>query len=211
MWLIRNMRLALVAWLVLSPTLTAVVRGRQEEVSIGPDVSFVLDLLSPLSTSNNVEGDKFECKVLSPSEYAGAVVSGHIRKVKSAGKGKGKSELDLAFDKLTFADGRAGDFNAQITEVYEVENIGNEGRADTEGAIKGKSRVKISVKRAAAGAAAGAALGGIFGGPKGAAIGAAVGAGIGATTTLATEGPNLEFKAGTKFSVRTNARRRRPQ
>ena len=199
----------IIACLLLGTAATASGERQAEEVVIGADISFILELLSPLSTANNNKDDKFECKVLSPSEYAGAVVSGHIRKVKNAGKGSGKSELDLAFDTITLADGKSGRFNAQIKEVYDVENIGNEGRADKEGTVKGKSRVKISVKRAALGAAAGAVLGGVFGGAKGAAAGAALGAGIGVTTTLAVEGPNLEFKEGTKFSVSTNAQPRR--
>lgn len=206
----RSIKAVIVGTCLLLTSASAAFDRRQEgEVVVNADTSFVLELLSPLSTTTNRNGDKFECKVLSPSEYAGAVVSGHIRKVKSAGKGKGKSELDLAFESITLTGGEMGGFNAQITEVYEVENVGNEGRADTEGAVKGKSRVKIGVKRAAAGAAAGAVLGGVFGGAKGAAAGAIIGAGIGVTTTLAIEGPNLEFKEGTKFSVRTNAPPRR--
>ena len=205
----RSIKFVAIVACLLMAAATASGGRQKEEVAIRADRSFILELLSPLSTANNNKDDKFECKVLSPFEYEGAVVSGHIRKVKNAGKGTGKSELDLAFDTITLADGRSGSFNAQIKEVYDVENIGNEGRADKEGTVKGKSRVKISVKKAALGATAGAILGGVFGGPKGAMAGAAIGAGIGATTTLAVEGPNLEFREGTKFSVHTNAQPRR--
>lgn len=202
---LRSLKLVAVACIVLASASASPCLARQDEVAIDADASFILQLLSPLSTLNNRDGDKFECKVLSPSEYAGAVVSGYVRKVKNAGKGKGKSQIDLAFDRITLADGRAGDFNAQIMEVYDVENVGDNGRADVEGQVKGKPRTKVTVKRAAAGAATGAVIGGVFGGLKGAAAGAIIGAGVGAATTLAAEGPNLEFREGTKFSVRTNA------
>lgn len=38
-----------------------------------------------------------------------------------------------------------------------------------------------------------------------AAVGALFGAGAAMTTTMAMEGPNLEFKTGTQFTVLTNA------
>ncbi len=176
-----------------------------EEITVPRDTVFALQLLSPISTETNKEDDKFDCKVLSPVQYAGAIVSGHLRKVKSAGKGKGKSEIDLAFDTITLTDGRAGKFNAQVKEVNEVANAGNQGVADPEGTVTGKSRVKVGIKRAAVGAGIGAGIGAVLGGAKGAAAGAAIGAGVGVTSTLATEGPNLEFKTGTQFTVTLNS------
>jgi hypothetical protein len=123
-----------------------------DEMLVEKDATFALELLSPLSTEVSHKGDKFECKVLSPAQLAGSIVSGHIRKVKSSGKGKGKSEMDLAFDTITLADGRIGGFNATVLEVNDVAHAGNEGVADNEGTVKGKSRVKIGVKRAVTGA-----------------------------------------------------------
>lgn len=179
------------------------------ELLVEKDVTFALELLSPLSTEASHKGDKFECKVLSPAHLAGGIVSGHIRKVKSSGKGKGKSEMDLAFDTITLPDGRMGGFNATVLEVNDVAHAGKEGVADNEGTVKGKSRVKIGVKRAVAGALIGGVIGGLIGGGKGAAAGVAIGAGVGVTSTLATEGPNLEFKTGTQFTVKTDSPSRR--
>lgn len=179
------------------------------ELLVEKDATIALELLSPLSTEVSKKGDKFECKVLSPAQLAGSIVSGHIRKVKSSPKGKGKSEMDLAFDTITFADGRTGGFNATVVEVNDVAHAGNEGAADKEGTVKGKSRVKIGVKRAVTGALIGAGIGALLGGPKGAAAGAAIGASVGVTSTLATEGPNLEFRTGTQFTVKTDSSSRR--
>jgi hypothetical protein len=180
-------------------------QGGAAQVLVPKDTTFALELLSPISTKTNKKGDKFECKVLSPVEYAGAVVSGHLRKVKNSGKANGKSEMDMAFDTITLSDGRVAGFNAQVKEVNDVANAANAGLADPEGTVKGKSRVKISVKRAAAGALIGGLIGGAVAGPKGAIVGAAIGAGVAVTSKLATEGPNLEFKAGTQFTVTTNS------
>lgn len=186
------------------------VRSKPDgEVLVEKNATIALELLSPLSTEVSQKGDQFECKVLSPAQLAGSIVSGHIRKVKNSGKGKGKSEMDLAFDTITLSDGRMGGFNATVLEVNDVAHAGKEGVADNEGTVKGKSRVKIGVKRAVAGALIGGVIGGLIAGGKGAAAGVAIGAGVGVTSTLATEGPNLEFKTGTQFTVKTDSPSRR--
>lgn len=180
------------------------------EVIVPKDLTLSLELLSPISTAINQKGDKFTCKVLAPAEYADATVSGYIKSVKNAGKANGSSKLDLAFESITLKDGRDGNFNAQVTEVYDVANVSDEGQADQEGTVKSKSsRVKVSVKRAAAGALVGALIGGAIAGGKGAALGAAIGASVGVTSVLVADGPNLEFKQGTRFKVLTNGPSRR--
>jgi hypothetical protein len=177
----------------------------EDEIKVPKDMNFMLELLSPISTATNQKQDSFSCKVLAPEGYVGAVVGGYIRKLKRSGKANKRSEIDLAFDSIVLPDGRTGGFNAQIVEVYEVTNTGNDGRADTEGTVKAKSRVKVSIKRAVAGALIGGIIGGIVAGGQGAAIGAAIGAGVGVTSVLAIDGPDLEFKQGTQFKVLTNA------
>jgi len=195
--------------LILSGPRPALGQGEAGEVLVPKDTTFALELLSPISTKTNKKGDRFDCKVLSPVEYAGAIVSGHIRRVKNAGKANGKSEIDMTFDTITLGDGRVAGFNAQVKEVNEVVNARDGGVADAEGTVKGKSRVKVSVKRAVMGAAIGAGLGALLGGPKGAVMGAAIGASAGVASVMAVEGPNLEFNAGTQFTALTNAPSRR--
>jgi hypothetical protein len=177
----------------------------QGEIKVEQGMTFVLELLSPISTATNQKGDSFSCKVSDTGNYAGATVGGYIKSLKRSGKANKKSEMNLAFDSITMPDGRTGGFNAQIVEVYEVAATGSDGRADTEGTVKAKSRVKVSVKRAVAGALIGALIGGIIAGGQGAAAGAAIGASVGVTSVLATDGPDLEFKQGTQFKVLTNA------
>lgn len=181
--------------------------GQQEqaELKIEQGLTFTLELLSPISTATNHKGDSFSCKVSSPAAYAGAIVGGHIKSLKRSGKANKKSEINLAFDSITMPDNRDGGFNAQIVEVYEVAGTGNDGRADTEGTVKAKSRVKVSVKRAVAGALIGALIGGAIAGAQGAAAGAAIGASVGVTSVLAIDGPDLQFNQGTQFKVLTNA------
>ena len=176
-----------------------------QDLPIAPNTKLSVELLSPISTATNKKGDKFSGKILTPAEYAGAIVEGRIRNLKHSGKANKDSHLDLAFERVTLADGRNADFTATVVEVFDVVNAANDGRADNEGTVRSKSTtVKTSVKRAAVGALIGGLIGGALAGGKGAVIGAAIGAGVGATTTLATKGPDLAFKQGTQFTIVCN-------
>lgn len=206
MLFLKNGTIALlVSCIALAPCSFAQAQREKKEVLVPKDVKLAVEILSPLSTKTNQKGDKFSCRVLAPAEYSNSLVTGHIRKAKSSGKAKGKSEMDLGFDTITFPDGRVGTFNAQVLEVFDVVDAGEQGRADNEGAVKGKSTVKRDALKIGVATAIGALLGGILLGGKGAAIGAAVGAGIGVSTTLATKGPDLEFNQGTQLTLVTNS------
>ena len=177
----------------------------QPELLIPAKTKLSLQLLSPVSTATSKKGDKFNCKILTPVEFAGAVVEGHVRSVKRSGKADKESKIDLAFDRVTLTNGRAANFSATVLEVFDVVNVKDQGRADDEGTIRNKSTaIKTSFKRAAVGALIGALVGGAIAGGQGAAVGAAIGASVGVTTTLAMKGPDLEFKTGTEFTVETD-------
>jgi hypothetical protein len=196
---------ALFAFVVIVALCNSTFASNNPELLIPANTKVSIELLSPISTATGKKGDKFTCKVLTPAEYSGAIVEGHIRNVKRSGKANKDSKIDLAFDRIVLVDGRLADFNATVVEVFDVPSIGDQGRADNEGLIRNKSTtVKTSIKRAAIGALIGAVVGGVVAGGQGAAVGAAIGAGLGVTTTLATRGPDLEFKAGTQFTVVTN-------
>jgi len=203
----RRFKIGFIALLVFQFSLSPLVGYAYDnsELPIPANLNLSLQLLSPISTATNKKGDKFSCKVLSPAEYSGAIAEGHIRGLKHSGKASKESKLDLAFDTITLADGRTADFNATVIEVFDVVHVGDQGRADNEGTVRSKSStVKTSVKRAAGGALIGGLIGAVVAGGHGAAVGAAIGAGVGATTTLATKGPDLEFKEGTQFTVVSN-------
>jgi uncharacterized protein YcfJ len=183
-----------------------------DEVELPPPANsrMSLQLLSPISTATSKKGDKFTCKVLSPLAYAGAIVEGHIRSVNRSGKANKESKIDLAFDNITMPDGRRADLAASVVEVFEVADTANQGRADNEGMVSGRSiKMKTKVKRAATGAIIGGIVGGLVGGGQGAVVGAVIGAGLGVTTTLALKGPDLELKTGTQFTVETHGKKKK--
>jgi hypothetical protein len=198
----------LIALTIPNQMLARVPDGADLPVPASTKVS--LQLLSPISTAKSKKNDKFSCKVLTPAEYEGAIVEGHIRDLKRSGRADKDSKIDLAFDKITLPYARVEEFSATVVEVFDVVNVGDRGRADNEGTVRSRSTtVKTSIKRAAAGALLGAVISGVVAGGQGAAVGAAIGAGIGATTTLASRGPDLEFKDGTQFTVECNGPRKK--
>jgi len=198
-------RAALIVLLVLS----SVVHAGAVQIFPPPaDTKLSLQLLSPISTATNKKGDAFSCKVLTPMQYAGAIVEGHIRNAKRSGKEGKESKLDLAFDKITMPNGASADFAASVIEVFDNPDVASQGRADNEGTLSGRSiKLKTKIKRAVAGAIIGGIVGGMVGGGQGAAVGAAIGASVGVTTTIAAKGPDLEFSLGTQLTVQVNGPR----
>lgn len=171
-------------------------------VYISDGIQMKIRLNDQISTKTNKEGDRFTAVVLDPSEYADAVVEGHIAKLNKSGKASGKTELALAFDAIRLRDGRTGKFAGQVEKVYESEKVKT---VDDEGNVETGNRTKDTATRGVGGAAIGAIIGGIAGGGKGAAIGAAIGGGIGVGSVFIEGGKEMILEPGTEMLVRTAA------
>jgi len=172
------------------------------QIVIPDGVQMKIRLTSQISTKTNKEGDRFMALVLDPTDYADAVIEGHIAKLNKSGKASGKTELALAFDSIRTRDGRSGRFAAQVEKVYESETVKT---VDEEGNVETGSRTKDTATRSAGGAALGAIIGGIAGGGKGAAIGAAIGAGVGLGSVFIQGGKDLILDPGTEILIRSAA------
>lgn len=72
--------LALVMLVLVSASGARAVDGSDLLIEATTNVS--LQLLSPVSTATSRKGDKFTCKILTPAEFAGAIVEGQVRSVK---------------------------------------------------------------------------------------------------------------------------------
>jgi len=181
-------------------------QARDDRISrrpIVPDgVQMKIRLNTEINTKTNREGDKFTAVVLDPSDYAEAVIEGHIATLNKSGKATGKTELALAFDTIRLRDGRGSRFAGQVEKVYQTETVKT---VDEEGNVETGSRTKDTATRGVAGGALGAIIGGIAGGGKGAAIGAILGAGVGAGSVLVQDGKNLILEPGTEILIRTAA------
>src|SRR5262245_15319097 len=180
--------------------------GRDDRFSrrpIVPDgLQMKIRLSTEISTKTNREGDKFTAIVLDPSDYAEAVIEGHIAALTKTGKATGKTEMSLAFDTIRLRDGRGSRFAGQVERVYQSETVKT---VDEEGNVETSSRTKDTATRGVAGGALGAIIGGIAGGGKGAAIGAILGAGVGAGSVFVQGGKELVLEPGTEILIRTAA------
>ncbi|MBS1790342.1 MAG: hypothetical protein JST85_21635 [Acidobacteria bacterium] len=176
--------------------------SRRGGITVPDGVQMKVRLNDEISTKTNREGDKFTAVVLDPSDYADAVVEGHIAKLNKSGKATGKTELALVFDVIHFRDGRDGRIAAQVEKIYQSEKVKT---VDEEGNVESSSRTKDTATRTGGGAVLGAIIGGIAGGGKGAAIGAAIGAGVGAGSVFVEGGKELTLEPGTEMLIRTAA------
>jgi hypothetical protein len=164
-------------------------------VPVGTNLKVRLE--DKLSSKDSRVGDRFTATALDPVRFNEATVTGHISSIKKSGKIKGRTSMNLAFDKIRLSDGRSGTLHGYVTHVYGSDS----GTADNEGGIESGSRTKQTVKRAAIGGGAGAVLGAIVGGGKGAAIGLLIG-GAGGAGSLAVKGSKeLKLESGTELLV----------
>ncbi|HWS98906.1 MAG TPA: hypothetical protein VN256_01445 [Pyrinomonadaceae bacterium] len=161
-----------------------------------------VELLTNLSTDATQKGDRFEARVVGPPEYQGAMIEGHVSRVKRAGKVKGNSELQLTFDKIS-TNGRWTEFRAQVVEIEDTGRSEGVGEVDEEGGVKGRDRTKDDIAKVGAGAGVGAIIGAIFGGGKGAAIGAVLGGAVGTGGVLTSRGKDIRLEHGQYLRIRT--------
>ena len=176
--------------------------SRRNAIIVRDGVQMKIRLNDQISTKTNREGDKFTAVVLDPSDYADAVIEGHIAKLNKSGKASGKTELALVFDTIHLRDNRSGRFAAQVEKIYQSEKVKS---VDDEGNVESSSRTKDTAVRTGGGAVLGAIIGGVAGGGKGAAIGAAIGAGVGAGSVFIEGGKELTLEPGTEMLIRSAA------
>jgi hypothetical protein len=171
---------------------------------IPADTVLRVELLTNLSTDATQRGDRFEARVVEPADFQGAMIEGHVTRVKRPGKIKGNAELQLTFDKISL-NNRWTNFKAQVIEVVDSGGDDGIGDVDEEGGVKGKDKTKDDVAKVGASAGVGAIIGAIFGGGKGAAIGAAIGGAAGTGGVLTSRGKDIQLNHGQHLRIRTSS------
>jgi hypothetical protein len=157
-------------------------------------------LENTIDSSEARSGDRFKATVLSPKRYADSTLEGHVTRVKQSGKFKGKTVVNLVFDRIRFDEGGSDSLGAEVVRIY-----GNDAaKVGDEGEIKSGSRGSSTTKRTAGGAVAGAIIGGLAGGGKGAAIGAAIGGGAGAGSNYIRGTSKVKIEEGTEILIRVS-------
>jgi hypothetical protein len=171
---------------------------RTNNVARGTQMKIRLE--TTIDSSEARSGDRFKATVLSPKRYADSTLEGHVTRVKQSGKLKGKTVVNLVFDRILFDEGGSDAMSADVVRIY-----GNDSaKVGDEGEIKSGSRGSSTTKRTAGGAVAGAIIGGIAGGGKGAAIGAAIGGGVGAGSNYIRGTSKVKIEEGTEILIRVS-------
>jgi hypothetical protein len=165
----------------------------------------VADLDNDLSSATAREGDRFTATVRQPSQYAGAIIEGHVSSVQRSGRVTGRSQMTLNFDTIRLRDGQSYRFAGLLESVRNAQ--GDIVKIDNEGTVRDDNQTNKTVQRAAIGTAVGAIIGAIAGGGKGAAIGAIVGAGGGAGSVYVQGRDDLELTRGTELTIRATGPR----
>lgn len=183
------------------PAATVATSGEQI-VIIPSDTELIVELLGDINTMQSREGDKFQARVVSPLEIAGAIVEGRVSKITQPGRIKRRAQLSLTFDTIRLTETRWSNFSAVLTEVLPVKGD-NVKKVDTEGTVIGKSTVKKDSITVGGSTAAGAGVGAVVGGPVGAAVGAGVGAAFGVGAVVVERGKHVKIITGQQLRLKT--------
>lgn len=158
-----------------------------EQVQIPAGTTMAIRMIDGVDSSVNQPGEIFHASLDAPVVVGDQVVVPkdadvyvRLASVSSAGRFKGKSELELQLVKLEFQ----GQSYALTSSTY---------------TLAGGSRGKDTAKKVGAGAVLGTLIGAIAGGGKGAAVGAAIGAGAGGGYQAATRGKQVKVPSETKL------------
>lgn len=162
------------------------------KVELPAGTAIAIRLESTLTTKSSQVGDRFQAVVAEPVLLdgetvvpAGAEVTGRVVSVEQPGKASGRGHLQLGFDQLSFG-GRSYDLETK-SQVY-----------------RSASGTKKDVAIIGGGVVGGAVVGGILDGGSGAAKGAVIGGAAGTGASLMTRGPQLEMKAGSVLTFKTD-------
>ncbi len=176
--------------------------GSESALTIPTDTELIIELVDDINTQRSREGDKFQARIVSPSEINGAIIEGRISKIQRPGRIKRRAELLLSFDRIVISNNRWSNFNAIVTEVLPVKGD-NVRRVDAEGVVEGKSSVKDDSIKVGASTGTGVVIGAIAGGPVGAAVGAGVGAAFGVGAVVIERGKDIRLNKNQQLRIKT--------
>jgi hypothetical protein len=171
-------------------------------VTIPTETELIVELIDNIDTGRSREGDKFQARIVSPTEIGGAIIEGRITKIQKPGRIKRRAEMLLSFDRIVLPNNRWSNFNAVVTEVLPVRGD-NVKRVDSEGTVEGKSSVKDDSIKVGAATGTGLVVGAIAGGPVGAAVGATVGAAFGAGAAIVERGKDIKLNKNQQLRIKT--------
>jgi len=167
----------------------------------------LLRMLNSVSTRTAAEGNQVYLETVTPVAIGGQIVippgtyvQGSVSHAKRSGRVKGRAELGLRLETITFAAGKQFKISPRLSTV----DSGETGQKvdDTESLVKQAPTVGKDAAQVAIMAGSGAAIGGLADRSfKGAGIGAGAGTAVGLATALLTRGNEVELHQGTTLDV----------
>src|SRR5580658_1126630 len=167
----------------------------------------LLKMVNSVSTRTAKAGDQVYLQTASPIAAGGQIlvpvgtyVQGTVAESKRSGRVKGRAEIALHLETLTFASGEAFRIAPHLASV----DSGETGQSveGNEGAVKQSATKLQDAGRIAILAGTGAAIGGMATRSwSGAGIGSAAGGAVGFATTLLTRGKEVDLRAGSTIDV----------
>ena len=167
----------------------------------------LLRMLNSISTRTAAEGNQVYLQTVTPVAInnqivipPGTYVQGEVSHAKRSGRVKGRAELGIRLETMTFTGGKLVKISPRLSSVDSGET-GQKVDA-TESQIKQAPSVGKDAARVAILAGSGAAIGGLADRSfKGAGIGAGAGTLVGLATALLTRGNEVELHQGTTLDV----------
>ena len=167
----------------------------------------LLRMMNSISTRTAAEGNQVYLQTATPVAVnnqivipPGTYVQGSVSHTKRSGHVKGRAELGIRLESMTFAGGKMVKISPRLSEVDSGEN--GQKVDDTESQVKAAGTRAKDAGQVAILAGSGAAIGGLADQSfKGAGIGAGVGTAVGLARVLLSRGNEVELRQGTTLDV----------
>ncbi len=167
----------------------------------------LLRMVNSVSTKTAKAGDPVYLQTASPIALGGQMVvpvgtyvQGTVAEAKRSGRVKGRAEIALHLDTMTFASGKSVTITPHVDAVDSGQH--EQKIADNEGTIKQGSTKMEDAGRIAILAGTGAAIGGLATqSVADAGIGGGIGGAVGLATVLLTRGKEVELNRGVTLDI----------
>ena len=174
---------------------------------IPPGTHILLRMLNSISTRTASEGMQVYLQTVTPVAVDSAIVippgtyvQGSVSHAKRSGRVKGRAELGIRLETMTFADGKMVKISPRLSEV----DSGESGQRvdEPESQVKAAGTRGRDAGQVAILAGTGAAIGALSDRSlQGAGIGGGVGTAVGLARVLLSRGNEVELRQGTTLDV----------
>ena len=167
----------------------------------------LLRMMNSISTRTAAEGNQVYLQTVSPVAVSnqivvppGTYVQGSVSHSKRSGHVKGRAELGIRLETMTFAEGKTVKISPRLSAVDSAES--GQKVDDKESQVQAAGTRAKDAGQVAILAGTGAAIGGLADRSfKGAGIGGGVGTAVGLARVLLSRGNEVELRQGTTLDV----------